>query len=65
MGYDDRKIYILWWESGISDTWYVVGTYTSSFEVTAAAEDYLRHSNGDGILWVDYIDLEETSYRFV
>ena len=65
MGYDNRKIYILWWENGVSDTWYVVGTYTSSYEVTSAAYDYSQHTNGDGTLWIDYIDLEETSYRFV
>lgn len=60
--YDRRIIYILWWECGVSNNWYVVGTYTSKNKVIAAVEHYMQHDDGSGTLFINRVNLSQEKY---
>lgn len=59
----DRILYVLWWECGVSNNWYVIGTYTSRAEVLKAARHCLEHDDGSGWYYVNYITLNDKAYK--
>lgn len=52
----DRTVYIVRWECGIADDWYVVGAYTVQDEALFAAKIF-QERNPDGLTYVETVIL--------
>lgn len=52
----DRTVYLVRWECGIADDWYIVGAYTSKDKAIEEGKVY-QERNLDGMVYIETVIL--------